>query len=172
MLSHYVKVSFRELLKYRTQSIVSIIGLAVGFTTFILGGYWLWWETHFDNFHPEARPTLLPDDDGLVKRANGTQSDLDQLHINDREELFKLLPEIEASCSFNHLSFTLETGQRSNQPAWNGKRTVLLRPFPDRFYRRDSPRGHSRRQFCHFNGTDSPQIVRDNKLYRQGSRIG
>ena len=51
MLSHYVKVSFRELLKYRTQSIVSIIGLAVGFTAFILGGYWLWWETHFDNFH-------------------------------------------------------------------------------------------------------------------------
>ena len=42
MLSHYVKVSFRELLKYRTQSIVSIIGLAVGFTAFILGGYWLW----------------------------------------------------------------------------------------------------------------------------------
>ena len=41
MLSHYVKVSFRELLKYRTQSIVSIIGLAVGFTAFILGGYWL-----------------------------------------------------------------------------------------------------------------------------------
>ena len=39
MLSHYVKVSFRELLKYRTQSIVSIIGLAVGFTAFILGGY-------------------------------------------------------------------------------------------------------------------------------------
>jgi len=60
MLSHYVKVSFRELLKYRTQSIVSIIGLAVGFTAFILGGYWLWWETHFDNFHPEA--DRLPDD--------------------------------------------------------------------------------------------------------------
>jgi hypothetical protein len=53
MLSHYVKVSFRELLKYRTQSIVSIIGLAVGFTAFILGGYWLWWETHFDKICPE-----------------------------------------------------------------------------------------------------------------------
>ena len=63
MLSHYVKVSFRELLKYRTQSIVSIIGLAVGFTAFILGGYWLWWETHFDNFHPEAdRLYCLPPD--------------------------------------------------------------------------------------------------------------
>ena len=169
MLSHYVKVSFRELLKYRTQSIVSIIGLAVGFTAFILGGYWLWWETHFDNFHPEADRLYCLTTEGLVKRANGTQSDLDQLHINDREELFKLLPEIEVSCS---PQFYIETGQRSNQPAWNGKRTVLLRPFPGRFYRRDSPRGHSRRQFCHFNGTDSPQIVRDNKLYRQGSRIG
>lgn len=44
MLSHYIKVTFRELLKYRTQSIISIIGLAIGFTAFILGGYWLWWE--------------------------------------------------------------------------------------------------------------------------------
>ena len=71
MLSHYVKVSFRELLKYRTQSIVSIIGLAVGFTAFILGGYWLWWETHFDNFHPEADRLYCLTTEGLVKRANG-----------------------------------------------------------------------------------------------------
>ena len=108
MLSHYIKVTFRELLKYRTQSIISIIGLAIGFTAFILGGYWLWWETHFDNFHPEADRLYCLTTEGLVKRANGTQADLDQLHINDREELFKLLPEIEASCSFNHLSFTLQ----------------------------------------------------------------
>ncbi len=108
MLTHYIKVSFRELLKYRAQSVVSIIGLAVGFTAFILGGYWLWWETHFDSFHPEADRLYCLTTEGLVKRANGTQADLDQLHINDREELFKLLPEIETSCSFNHLSFTLK----------------------------------------------------------------
>ena len=42
---HYFKVTFRELVKYKTQSIVSIIGLAIGFTAFVLGGYWLWWET-------------------------------------------------------------------------------------------------------------------------------
>lgn len=108
MLSHYIKVSFRELLKYRTQSVVSIIGLAIGFTAFILGGYWLWWETHFDNFHPEADRLYCLTTEGLVKRANGTNSDLDQLHVDDRKELFQLLPEIEASCSFNHLSFTLK----------------------------------------------------------------
>lgn len=113
MLTHYIKVSFRELLKYRTQSIISIIGLAVGFTAFILGGYWLWWETHFDNFHPEADRLYCLTTEGLVKRANGTQSDLNQLHINDREELFKLLPEIETSCSFNNLSFTLKQGNEA-----------------------------------------------------------
>jgi hypothetical protein len=107
MLSHYIKVSFQELLKYRTQSVVSIIGLAIGFTAFILGGYWLW-ETHFDNFHPEADRLYCLTTEGLVKRANGTNSDLDQLHVDDRKELFQLLPEIEASCSFNHLSFTLK----------------------------------------------------------------
>lgn len=108
MLIHYLKIAIRELLKYRTQSVISIIGLAVGFTAFVLGGYWLWWETHFDNFHPEADRLYCLTTKGLVKRANGTQSDLDQLHINDREELFKLLPEIETSCSFNPISFTFK----------------------------------------------------------------
>ena len=43
MIRHYLKVTFREFAKYKTQSLVSIIGLAIGFTAFILGGYWLWW---------------------------------------------------------------------------------------------------------------------------------
>ena len=32
MIKHYLKVAFRNLIKYKTQSLVSIIGLAVGFT--------------------------------------------------------------------------------------------------------------------------------------------
>ena len=95
MLSHYVKVSFRELLKYRTQSIVSIIGLAVGFTAFILGGYWLWWETHFDNFHPEADRLYCLTTEGLLKRAHGTLSHIEQKQLNAREALNKQQPEID-----------------------------------------------------------------------------
>ena len=41
MIRHYLKVTLREFAKYKTQSLVSIIGLAIGFTAFILGGYWL-----------------------------------------------------------------------------------------------------------------------------------
>ena len=35
MIHHYLKLAWRNLLKYRTQSVVSILGLAVGL-------YWGW----------------------------------------------------------------------------------------------------------------------------------
>ena len=65
---HYFKVTFRELVKYKTQSVISIIGLAIGFTAFVLGGYWLWWETHFDNFHPDGDRIYCLTTTGLVKK--------------------------------------------------------------------------------------------------------
>lgn len=34
MIRHYLKVAFRNLLKYKTQNIISIIGLAVGLLCF------------------------------------------------------------------------------------------------------------------------------------------
>ena len=36
MIQHYFKIAFRNILKYKTQSIISILGLAVGFTCFAL----------------------------------------------------------------------------------------------------------------------------------------
>lgn len=32
MIFHYFKIAFRNILKYKTQSVISMIGLAVGFT--------------------------------------------------------------------------------------------------------------------------------------------
>ena len=32
MIRHYFKIAFRNLQKYKTQSIISVIGLAVGIT--------------------------------------------------------------------------------------------------------------------------------------------
>lgn len=34
MITHYLKVAFRNLVKYKTQTLISIIGLSVGFTCF------------------------------------------------------------------------------------------------------------------------------------------
>ena len=41
MIRHYFKIAFRNLLKYKTQSIISIIGLAVGITCFALATLWI-----------------------------------------------------------------------------------------------------------------------------------
>ena len=41
MILHYLKIAWRNLLKYRMQSFVNIFGLAVGFACFALSAMWL-----------------------------------------------------------------------------------------------------------------------------------
>lgn len=59
MIRHYLKVAFRNLMKYKTQSLVSIIGLAVGFTCFALSVLWIRYEMTYDNFHEGANRIYL-----------------------------------------------------------------------------------------------------------------
>ena len=54
MILHYLKVAWRNLLKYRTQSIVSILGLAVGLACFALSAFWMHYEMTYDTFHRDA----------------------------------------------------------------------------------------------------------------------
>ena len=59
MIKHYLKVAFRNLMKYKTQSLVSIIGLAVGFTCFALSALWIRYEMTYDDFHEGAERIYL-----------------------------------------------------------------------------------------------------------------
>ena len=54
MITHYLKVAVRNLLKYKTQTIVSILGLAVGFVCFALSAFWIRYEMTYDAFHEDA----------------------------------------------------------------------------------------------------------------------
>ena len=54
MILHYLKVAIRNLLKYRTQSIISIVGLAIGLAAFTLSTLWVRYEMTFDAFHQDA----------------------------------------------------------------------------------------------------------------------
>ncbi|GHT75711.1 hypothetical protein AGMMS50262_11850 [Bacteroidia bacterium] len=40
--------------KYKNQTIISVIGLAVGFTCFALATLWIRYELSYDNFHKDA----------------------------------------------------------------------------------------------------------------------
>ncbi len=54
MITHYLKVAVRNLLKYKTQSAISILGLAVGFVCFALSAIWIHYEMTYDSFHENA----------------------------------------------------------------------------------------------------------------------
>lgn len=54
MLKHYLIVALRNLIKYKMQTIISIIGLAVGLVSFALSGMWLHYEQTYDTFHEGA----------------------------------------------------------------------------------------------------------------------
>lgn len=51
MFKHYIIVGFRNLLIYKTQNIISVLGLAIGFTCFALSLIWIQYEHSYDNFH-------------------------------------------------------------------------------------------------------------------------
>lgn len=54
MIVHYLKVAIRNLLKYKVQSVVSILGLAVGFVCFSLSLYWIHYEMTYDHYRPDV----------------------------------------------------------------------------------------------------------------------
>ena len=54
MFTHYLKIAFRNLWKYKMQSAVNIFGLAFGVTCFVFGLFWIRYETSYNGFFPNA----------------------------------------------------------------------------------------------------------------------
>ena len=54
MIRHYLSLAWQQLEKYRLQSLVSIISLAIGFACFALASMWIKYETTYDAFHKDA----------------------------------------------------------------------------------------------------------------------
>ena len=54
MITHYFKIAFRNLLKYKSQSAISMMGLAVGFVCFALSSLWIHYEMTYDATHEGA----------------------------------------------------------------------------------------------------------------------
>ncbi|HBL33427.1 MAG TPA: hypothetical protein DDZ96_06350 [Porphyromonadaceae bacterium] len=49
MIGHYLKIAWRNILKYKTQSIISVLGLAIGFTAFSFTLSWIRYEMGYDS---------------------------------------------------------------------------------------------------------------------------
>ena len=75
MFVHNLKIAFRNMRKYKNQTLISIVGLAVGFTCFALATLWIRYEMTFDVFHKNAQQmyvVFIPNDTqtGNSKRTN------------------------------------------------------------------------------------------------------
>lgn len=54
MILHYLKIAWRNMLKHKTQSIISILGITIGVVFFAYGYHWYKFETTFDGFYPDS----------------------------------------------------------------------------------------------------------------------
>lgn len=114
MLKHYLTVASRNLIKYRTQTFISIIGLAVGFVSFALSGMWLHYEQTYDTFHKGADRVYVA----------GTTSDLENNGYSSitspmlAQHLMNTFPEIE-SATYGNRIVTIEITNNGQTNSWN-----------------------------------------------------
>ncbi len=54
MLIHYLKITFRNIWKYKTQAFIGILGLAFALACFVPALYWLRYETTYDSFYTDS----------------------------------------------------------------------------------------------------------------------
>ncbi|MDD4438636.1 MAG: ABC transporter permease, partial [Tissierellia bacterium] len=93
MFKHYIKIAWRNLLKYKTQSVISILGLTMGVVFFAYGHHWYKFETTYDSFYPDSdRIYHLY---GTLK-STGKQIEYGHLPYIAAEKLTLAFPEIES----------------------------------------------------------------------------
>lgn len=111
MCWYYLKIAWRNLLKYRSQSVINVVGLAIGFMAFALAGYWYQWEHRFDTFHPEWKRTYAITTTGASKTSTGADSEMNQLHKSDAQVLVTQ-PQVEKVCKMWRAGATIALEER------------------------------------------------------------
>lgn len=53
-IKQYVKIAFRNVLKFRSQSFIAVFGLAFALLCFVPALYWMRYETTYDAFYSDA----------------------------------------------------------------------------------------------------------------------
>ena len=105
MIQHYCKIAFRNILKYKIQSIISIIGLAVGFTCFALSNLWIHYEITYDKFYEGVERTHLLYQEATFSESTFSTYSSYMLATTLRQEF----PEVEAACAIYQWEIELKT---------------------------------------------------------------
>ncbi len=126
MITHYVKIAVRNLLKYKTQTIISLIGLAIGLTFFVFGLHWYRFETTFDSFYPLAKRTYQ-----VSIESDETNSGWSPAIL--RAYFKQECPEVEMSCMGyvnNAIDYVGEEGLHLKLPRFLSADSSFIKMFP------------------------------------------
>ena len=96
MILHYLKIAWRNLLKYRTQTAVNVVGIAVGFACFAFANLWMHYEASFDRSYKGADRMYLVYTQSLL----GSSGQMLQMPYPLSTLMKKEFPEVEAACAF------------------------------------------------------------------------
>ena len=98
MILHYLKVAVRSLMKYKMQTAISVVGLAVGFVCLAFSMIWIRYELTYDDFHRGAeRMYVLCAKSGL--ELDGITTSMTFPLAKDLKRIF---PEVEEAAAFSH----------------------------------------------------------------------
>ena len=92
MLNHYLTIAFRNMRKYMNQTLISIAGLAMGFTCFALSALWIRYEMTYDTFHRDADRIYCTYASDMFSKVGSTRSAMPYPLAGYLKETF---PEIE-----------------------------------------------------------------------------
>lgn len=117
MILHYIKIAYRSLMKYRLQSVLSIVGLALGFVSFALSVFWVRYEQTYDSFHRDAGRMFLLGHTSLWK-----DNQIDWVHHSSlAEELRQTFPEVEEAVAFECWRITLKRSEHDAEQVSMGR---------------------------------------------------
>lgn len=111
MIRHYLKVALRNLLKYNTQTVVSIISLAFGFACFALSSLWIRYTMTYDDFHEGVEWIYVAEGKKVIQNNDQTAPTSGLLAGHLRKEF----PEIETACHINWSNGTVVYKERKSE---------------------------------------------------------
>lgn len=121
MILHNLIIAVRNILKYKTQNFVSLIGLAIGLAAFSLAGMWLKYELTYDIHWPESERTYV-----MLGKSKYETRYSEYTPIPLAEYMKRQIPEVEEACCLD-FSYIYVEGSLTGVTCVD---SILLAMFP------------------------------------------
>ena len=108
MLFHNFTIAFRNMWKFKSQTLISVIGLAVGFACFALATLWIVYEMSYDTFHKNAKNMYVVYRPAMFSPSGMSRGSLNPFAALLKETFPEIADAIPFSPSYPGTKYTVE----------------------------------------------------------------